>query len=168
MEIFLLRHGQAVQRGTPGFEDDAARPLTPKGRKQLKRVTRAMVAMGLEFDLLLTSPLLRARETAEVVATVLKVGKRLQTCEALSADREPAALIRALQRLKPVPESLLLVGHEPFLSRLISQLVTGGPDLEMDFPKAGLCKLKLEKWHAGKCARLAWLLTPQQMKRMRG
>jgi phosphohistidine phosphatase len=167
MELFLLRHGVAVERGTEGYEDDATRPLTPKGRRQLRRVARAMSAMNLQFDMLLTSPLLRARETAEIVATALKPGKKLKLMKSLAADREPAELARALQKLKPAPESLLLVGHEPFLSQLVSILVTGGSNLAMDFPKAGLCKLELEKWRPGKCARLAWLVTPQQMKRMK-
>lgn len=166
MEIFLLRHGLAVERGTPGFEDDVTRPLTPKGKKQLKKVCRAMADMELKFDLLLTSPMLRARETAEIVAAGLEAEERLKLCDALAADQEPVALIRALPRLKPMPESILLVGHEPFLSRLISLLLTDGPDLEMDLAKAGLCKLNVEKLRAAKCARLEWLLTPQQMKRM--
>ena len=166
MEIFLLRHGLAVERGTPGFEDDAARPLTHKGRKQLKRVGLAMAKLDLEFELILTSPFVRARETAELVAAALKARKRLKICDALAADREPVALLRSLQRLKPAPKSLLLVGHEPFLSGVVSLLTTGGPDLVLDFPKAGLCKLELDKLRAGKCGRLAWLLTPLQMKRM--
>jgi phosphohistidine phosphatase len=61
---------------------------------------------------------------------------------------------------------LLLVGHEPDLSRLVSLLVTGNLQLQMDFRKGGLCKLDVEKLKAGKCATLAWLLTPGQMKMM--
>lgn len=166
MEIYLLRHGLAVERGTPGFENDEQRPLTAKGERQLKRVGRAMAVLKLDFDLILTSPFLRARETAEMIATALKARKGLKLCESLSADRNPAGLIRTLQGMKPMPERLLLVGHEPFLGQLISLLVTGGPDLAVDLPKAGLCKLNLEKWRTGQCASLAWLLTPQQMKKM--
>jgi phosphohistidine phosphatase SixA len=59
-----------------------------------------------------------------------------------------------------------LVGHEPFLSRLISLLATGGPDLQMDFAKGGLAKLEVDILRTGKCAVLAWLLTPRQMKLM--
>jgi phosphohistidine phosphatase len=167
MEIYLLRHGLAVERGTPGFASDAQRPLTAKGEKQLKRVGQAMAVLKLDFDVILTSPFLRARETAEIVATALKARKRLKSCVALAADRKPAGLIRSLQGMKPMPKSVLLVGHEPFLSELISRLLTGGPGLAVDFPKAGLCKLNLEKWRATPCARLAWLLTPQQMRKMR-
>jgi phosphohistidine phosphatase len=166
MEIYLLRHGLAVERGTPGFEDDAQRPLTPKGKKQLRRAGQAMAELELDFEVILTSPFRRARETAEIVARALKAGKRLKLCAALAADRKPAALIRFLEKLKPAPDRILLVGHEPFLSELMSRLLTGGPGLAVDFPKAGLCKLNLKRWGAGPCARLAWLLTPQQMKKM--
>ena len=166
MEIYLLRHGLAVERGTPGFENDVQRPLTPKGEKQLRRVGQAMVVLKLDFDVILTSPFRRARETAEMVASALKARKRLKLCAALAADRKPAGLIRILGGMKPMPERILLVGHEPFLSELISRLLTGGPGLAVDFPKAGLCKLNLKKWGAGPCASLGWLRTPQQMKKM--
>jgi phosphohistidine phosphatase len=170
MEIYLLRHGLAVARGTPGFKNDAQRPLTAKGKKQLQRVGRAMAALNLDFDVILTSPFRRARETAEIVATALKARKkaqnRLKVCASLAADRKPTGLIRSLPEMNPPPQSVLLVGHEPFLSELISRLTTGGPDLAVDFPKAGLCKLNLDKWRARPCARLAWLLTPQQMKKI--
>jgi len=60
----------------------------------------------------------------------------------------------------------LLVGHEPYLSRLISQLVSGNTEVAMDFKKAGLCKLKVEKLQFGRCAKFCWLLTPKQMEWM--
>jgi phosphohistidine phosphatase len=166
MNVFLLRHGIAVERGTPGFITDAARPLLPKGKKQLKKIARAMVEMDLEFDLILSSPFLRAKETAEIVAAKLKTRKQLKFSDALEPEKEPIHLIRSLQRLKPSFETILLVGHEPFLSRLISLLTTGGPDFHLDLAKGGLCKLETERLQAGKCASLAWLLTPRQMKLM--
>ncbi len=166
MEIYLLRHGLAVERGTPGFENDARRPLTAKGKKQLQRVGRAMVTLKLDFDVLLTSPFVRARETAKIVAQALKARKRLQLCESLAADRKPAGLIRSLQGMKPLPERILLVGHEPLLGEFISLMVTGGPELVLDFPKAGLCKLTLKKWSTSPRASLDWLITSQQMKKM--
>ena len=93
--------------------------------------------------------------------------KRLKFSNALAPGGDAAGLFRQLSRMKPAPEKLLLVGHEPDLSRLISRLVTGGVQLQMDFKKGGLCKLEVEKLRAGKCAALVWLLTPKQMKLMR-
>ena len=166
MEIFLLRHGLAVERGAPGFKNDSARPLAPKGIKQLKKVSRALAEMDLEFDLILSSPFLRAQATAEMVAAGLKSKKRLKFSHGLEPEKNPLHFIRELQRLKPSPARILLVGHEPFLSRLISVLTTGESALRLDFAKGGLCRLEVETLRVGKCAALAWLLTPRQMKLM--
>jgi len=69
MELYLLRHGLAVERGTTGFENDSARPLTPKGRRQLRQIAAAMKRLNLRCDLILSSPFRRAKQTAEIVAT---------------------------------------------------------------------------------------------------
>jgi len=164
MELYLLRHGLAVERGTTGFENDSARPLTPKGRRQLRQIAAALKRLNLRCDLILSSPFRRAKQTAEIVATELKLKKRLKFSHALAPGGGAAILFRQLARMKPSPGKLLLVGHEPDLSRLVSLLVTGGRQLQMDFKKGGLCKLDAEKLIAGKCATLAWLLTPKQLK----
>jgi phosphohistidine phosphatase len=166
MEIYLLRHGLAVERGTPGFENDSTRPLTSKGKKQLKKVCGTMEKMDLKFDFILSSPFLRAKETAQIVAAELKMKKHLKFSDALTPESDAKNFIVQLQKLKPLPEKILLVGHEPFLSELISLLVTGDLQLQLDFKKGGLGKLELEKLSIGKCATLAWLLTPKQMKLM--
>jgi len=167
MELFLLRHGIAVERGTPGFKDDFTRPLTPKGRRQLRKIATAMKKMDLDFDLILSSPFLRAKQTAEIIAAGLKLKKHLKFSNALAVGGDPAVLFRQLERLKPSPEKLLLVGHEPYLSQLISLLTTGGLQLHLVLKKGGLCKLDVDKLHAGKCASLEWLLAPGQIKLMR-
>jgi phosphohistidine phosphatase len=109
---------------------------------------------------------MRAKQTAEVVADALKLKKRLKFSNALAPGGLPAILLRQLEREKPAPRKILLVGHEPDLSQLVSLLVTGGKDLEMEFKKGGFCKFEAEKLHAGKCATLAWLLTPKQLRTM--
>jgi phosphohistidine phosphatase len=166
MELFLLRHGLAVERGTHGFEDDSTRPLTPKGRRQMRKIAATMKQLAPDLDLVLSSPLVRARQTAEIVARSLKLEKRLKFSNALAPGGTAAILMRQLQREKPAPAKVLLVGHEPDLSRLVSLFTTGGPYLELDFKKGGLCKLESGKLRPGKCAVLAWLLTPRQMKAM--
>lgn len=165
-QLYILRHGIAAERGAPGYARDSDRPLTPEGREKLKQVTRAMQAMGLEFDLILTSPFRRARETAEQVAEALKAAKKLQRCDHLAVGGDRRALIAHLNTLQPQPERVLLVGHEPYLSSLVSLLVAGGPQLCMDFKKAGLCRLTVIGLKAGRCATLDWLLTPKLMASM--
>lgn len=166
MNIFILRHGIAVERGTKGFEKDSDRPLTAKGKRQLRRSAVAMKKMKLGIDLILSSPYERAKRTAEIVAEELKLKKRLKFSDFLKYEGDPGQLIAQLSRLKPAPKNLLVVGHEPYLSHLTSRLVSGQEDLAMDLKKGGLCKLEVEKVQAGKCAQLSWLLTPKQMKEL--
>ena len=163
MNLFLLRHGIAAERGTPGCERDADRPLTPKGERRLGQITDAMDGMGLTYDLILSSPYVRARQTAEIVAETLGLKKKLQFSDALTPDGDAKTLIAALNKLDPQPANVLLVGHEPFLSELISTLTSGDPHVAIDFKKGGLCKLEVETLRHGRCATLAWLLTPRQM-----
>jgi phosphohistidine phosphatase len=167
MNLFLLRHGLAVEPGTAGFENDTSRPLTPKGKRQLVKVAKAMRVMELGFDVIWSSPLVRARQTAEIVAKKLKAKKRLELVDELSPGGDAVKLIKKLRTLKPAPENILLVGHEPDLSELISLLVTGKSGAGFALKKAGLAKLEIEHLHAGRCATLAWLLTPGLMKLMR-
>jgi len=166
MELYLLRHGIAVMRDDLDFKNDAKRPLTSKGKRQLRQTAAAMKTMGLHFDLILSSPYLRAKQTAEVIAESLKLKKEFRFSDALAPDGSPKDLVRELNERKPAPENVLLVGHEPYLSSLISLLTTGGEALALDFKKGGLCKLETEKLSYNRCATLVWLLTPKQMKLM--
>ena len=167
MNLFILRHGIAVEPGMPGYENDAERPLIPKGRRQLHKITTAMRALDLRFDVILSSPLVRARQTAEIVAVDLKAKQRLAIADELKPNGDANKLAKKINALKPQPENILLVGHEPGLSQLISLFVTGGENGGFILKKGGLAKLEVEKLRAGQCAALAWLLTPAQMKLMR-
>ena len=166
MTIYILRHGIAVERGTAGYKRDADRPLTPKGERRLWQITEAMERMELSFDLILSSPYLRARQTAEIVAEAFKPEKRLELCDELAADAEPKDAIRFLRALDPAPENVLLVGHEPYLSQLVSLLVAGDTGCGIELKKGGLCKLRTESLKPGRCATMEWLLTPKQMLAM--
>ncbi len=123
--------------------------------------------MKLNFNLILSSPFARARQTAEIVADKLDLKKKLKFSDELQPSGNAKKLFRQLADLKPAPESILLVGHEPYLSRLISLLISGDENVAADFKKGGLCKLEVKKLRTGKCATLAWLLTPKQMKLIR-
>jgi len=166
MELYLLRHSIAGDHDDLEIKNDAERRLTPKGKRQLRQSAAALKKMSLRFHWILSSPYLRAKQTAEIVAEILGSKRRLEFRDALAPDGDPRNLIRALNAPKPVPESVLLVGHEPYLGHLVSVLTTGGTDLAIDFKKGGLCRLEVEKLHYGRCAVLKWLLTPKQMKQM--
>jgi phosphohistidine phosphatase len=166
MNLYVLRHGIAVDPGTPGCERDSERPLTPKGKRQLRQIAAAMKKMDLRFDLILSSPFLRAKQTAAIIVESLILKKQPGFSDALTPDGNPKALIRQLNELKPVPENVLLVGHEPYLSQLIALLTAGETGMAIGLKKGGLGKLEVESLHDGRCATLVWLLTPQQMELM--
>jgi phosphohistidine phosphatase len=166
MNLYLLRHGAAVEPGTPGFDKDSDRPLTAKGEDRLREAARAMEKLELSFDLILSSPFLRAKQTAEIIAKNFKLRKKLAFSDDLTPAGNPRLLIQQLNRFRPEPENVLLVGHEPYLGKLVALLAAGNTSLEIDFKKGGLGKLEAESLRLGRCATLVWLLTPQQMELM--
>jgi phosphohistidine phosphatase len=161
MDLYLLRHGIAVERGSPGSEVDSARPLTAEGIRKTQRVARGMRALDLSFDRILTSPYTRAKETAEIVALELGAQDRLALEENLAPGGNRWQLMESLAHDGEPPTSVLLVGHEPEMSETISMLLCGSTDLAIEMRKAGLCKLVLDKPQYGRCASLVWLLTPR-------
>jgi len=166
VNLYILRHGIAVERSTPGFKTDAERPLTPKGKRQLRQIAAALQNLDLDFNLILSSPFLRARQTAEIIARSRRRKKRLAFSDELTPGGNPKALIQQLNELKPVPENVLLVGHEPYLSQLIGRSISGHATAGIELKKGGLGKLEMAALRFGRCATLAWLLTPKQMKEM--
>src|SRR5437868_14257686 len=124
MNLFILRHGLAVEPGTARFAKDSERPLTPKGKRKVSKIAKAMKAMELSFDVILSSPYVRARETAQIVAEGLNAGKRLKLTEALAPGGSAEKLIDLINQNGLPTENVLLVGHEPCLSELISLLVS--------------------------------------------
>jgi phosphohistidine phosphatase len=166
MNLYLLRHGIAVEPGTHGFTSDEDRPLTPEGRRKLEIIARAMRAMDLSYGLVLSSPYLRARETTEIITKALHLRTEVQFSDALVPSASPAKIISLIHHLAPPPADLLLVGHEPCLSKLISFLVCRKSGGAFVMKKGGLCKLSTESLQAGACAALDWLLTPKQMALM--
>ena len=168
MNLYLLRHGIAVDPSEPDFARDAERPLTPKGRRRLLQIAKAMAALKISFDVILSSPYVRAAETAEIVARSLKRRKQLKFTDDLTPAGNPKSLIQLVNDLRPRPENILLVGHEPYLSKLIALLTAGNTSMEIDLKKGSLCKLEAESLRYGRCATLVSLLAPRHMALMLG
>jgi phosphohistidine phosphatase len=166
MNLYILRHGIAVEHGAPGYAKDADRPLTPEGERKLGEIAKAMLALDLAFDLILSSPYTRARQTAEIIAGAFNARKKLEFSNSLACGGDNKELVDYLKRRQPPPENVLLVGHEPYLSGLVSLLVAGTGNCCVVLKKGGLCKLSTESLKYGRCAALAWLLTPKQMALM--
>ncbi|OLC93345.1 MAG: phosphohistidine phosphatase SixA [Acidobacteria bacterium] len=163
MEIYILRHGIAVERGTPGYKRDGDRPLTDEGVEKMRQIAKAMREMDLQFDVIFSSPYVRAKATADIVAETL--GENVTLTDSLPPEADPAELIDEINGEKP--QRVLLVGHEPDLSALISTLICGKRNADIELKKGGLAKLTAETLTYGKCATLNWLLTPKQLRQMR-
>ena len=159
--LYLLRHGIAVPHGTPDIPDDE-RPLTSEGEKGVRKVARGLRRLGFKLDRILTSPLPRARRTAEIVAKVLKREAILEEADALGAARD-AASIRDWVQARPEPR-LMLVGHNPAISDLVGLLISGevGPPV-CELRKGGLAALRD---HPDGGLRLDWLARPRLLRRL--
>jgi phosphohistidine phosphatase len=162
MDLFILRHGIAVEHGARGYKEPD-RPLTPKGERKLWQVAEAMESLKLSLDLILSSPYTRARQTAEIIAEAFNARRKLEFSDSLIPGGKVKDLLGFISHYQPAPGSVLLVGHEPYLSELISLLISGETGVLLTFKKGGLCKLTAESLKPGRCASLEWLLAPKQM-----
>ena len=164
MDLYFLRNAKAASDGKADADDD--RPLTKKGERKILRVAEAMRDMELGFDAIITSPLLRAVHSAEIVAKTFRLKDHVHHSSHLGPRGNPALLVKEITTKHNEAKGLLLVGHEPSLGALISMLLVGDNSLEMIFKRGGLCKLTIEQLSYGKCASLCWLLAPSQLKRI--
>jgi len=164
MNLYFLRHGLAAERDPQSFPDDSRRPLVAKGEERTRLCGEAMRALAVSLDRILSNPYPRAAQTAEIVAARLGLKKRLEFRDELTPGGDSQALVRYLKRIRPGPEHVLLVGHEPDLSQFMSHLISGGPAAALEMKKGGLAKLSIAaELRYARCATLAWLLTPKQL-----
>lgn len=161
MKLYLLRHGEAAEISDPRYPTDSARPLTAKGIKRTRQLANALRQMEISFEVIFSSPLVRARQTAEIVVRSLDLEKKLRLTNHLSPGGAFVDMLAQVENARATAKAILLVGHEPFLSGLISLLCTGGQMLALEMKKGGLCRLELETVKAGRCATLEWLLNPR-------
>ncbi len=138
-QLYILRHGLAIAPGTPDIDDDD-RPLTPEGERRVRQVGRALKRLGMKVDKIATSPLLRAHRTAEIVAEGLGKPELIEVVDDLRAGRDAASIADWLATR--AESRLMLVGHNPSLSDLLTLLVLG-PDQApfCDLHKAGIAAL---------------------------
>jgi len=156
MELYFLRHGIAADVGPDGT-GDAGRPLTSEGTTKMKTAARGMRRLGIQPDLLLTSPLVRAHQTAEIVARALDL--ELVLADALAPGCTVDRLRELLGQHRDA-ERVMVVGHEPDFSEMISSL-TGGSRISLK--KGGLGRVDLEMLSDGD-GTLVWLLPPRALR----
>lgn len=163
MELYIMRHGIALPGDAPGVSSDGERPLTQKGVKRVRKVAKGLLSLQVSFDRILTSPLLRARQTAQVIAEVLSVEERMQEIPELA----PEGLVEELMtRLADYREEkrILLVGHQPLLGETASLLLCRSKTVEVRLKKGGLCCLEVDDLRSETPAVLHWMLTPKHLR----
>jgi len=161
--LYVIRHGIA-EDAAPGMPDEARR-LTAEGKTRMRGAARGMRALRLDIDVLLTSPLVRARETAEIIAEVYgNIAPR--ELPALASGVAPAETVRALRPFARRAR-VAIVGHEPGLSGIASLLLTGSTEgVRIALKKGAVIALDLDGIGPRSDATLRWLLTAKQLRRI--
>jgi phosphohistidine phosphatase len=163
MDLYLLRHGIA-EEGQAGA-NDANRALTAEGRRKLRQVLTAACDAKVSLDLILSSPLKRALQTAEVARKTLKYKGDIVKTKSL----EPGASVQQVWdeiRDHRDKSFLMMVGHNPLFSQLAAYLL-GSPDIQVDFKKGGLMKISFEHFPPVPCGVLCWYITAKAVSKLR-
>jgi phosphohistidine phosphatase len=164
-EFYIMRHGIAVDRGSPGITDDAKRALTPEGKKKMGEIAQGLVRLGVGFDWIVSSPLVRAVETAKIVAETMGGDVPLDLCDDLRPGGAAEALIAFLSK-HANRKRILVVGHEPDLSELAGRLIGAGHRAHLALKKGGCCLVEFNDFPPKSPGKLIWWLTPRVMRKL--
>lgn len=157
MILYLVRHGIAVDRTDPKSPPEAERPLTAKGVQKTRAAALGLKELGVKPEVLVTSPYVRAAQTAEIFAEALGFPtSKIRVTEALKPAANPADIVKEITHLRA--KEVMCVGHAPHLDQLIAQLV-GARGVFTELKKAGAARLEHKGtqgiWH------LQWILPPK-------
>jgi phosphohistidine phosphatase len=161
--LYLIRHGVAEERGE-AWPDDTKRPLTVKGGERVRKSIRGLAQIGVCFDVVLTSPLVRTRQTSDIVASVFDPHPPIVVAEALAPGGSYAALRAEIEKQSRRGE-IALVGHEPGIGEVAAQLSGLGHRLE--FKKGAVCRIEIDSLAVHTTGTLQWFLTPRMMRALR-
>ena len=162
MDLLVLRHGEAGRSSlSPG---DSKRSLTAEGRQEVADLTNGIKALDVKLDCVFSSPLLRAKQTAEIVAKSLKYKGKIEDLDSLKPEGNKLEFYSVLSKLKQ-DSVILVVGHEPYLSELIGEAISQS-GCRINLKKAGLARIKITSTLPKIKGELRWLLTPKQLKKI--
>jgi phosphohistidine phosphatase len=162
-ELYLIRHGVAEERGS-NWPDDTKRPLTERGMDRMRKAARGIARTGTTFDIVMTSPLTRARQTAEIVAGAFDPRPAIVTSDALSPGGSYSMLIADLQK-SARRTRVALVGHEPGIGELAAKLI--GSKTAIEFKKGAVCRIDVEGMPPAGAGMLRWFATPRLLRSLR-
>jgi phosphohistidine phosphatase len=161
-ELYLIRHGVAAERGE-NYPDDTKRPLTNEGVQKLRKEARALVALDVTLDVILTSPLVRTRQTAEVVAAAFRTPPPIMVMISLAPAAAHNAIIEELSKHHR-RHRIALVGHEPGIGELAGRLI--GSRRPLEFKKGSMCRIDVAALPPAGPGQLRWFLTPRILRKI--
>jgi len=164
-ELYIMRHGIAAARSGSTLMDDVKRPLTPEGKDKMREIASGLVRAGMDLDWTVSSPLVRAAETAEIAAEAQDSKPPMDFCDALRPGGAPEALITFLAR-HPDRRRVLVVGHEPDLGELAARLIGAGRNIQLPFKKGGCCLITLGEFPPKSPGRLVWWMPPRIIRKL--
>ena len=162
LELYLIRHGLAAERGED-YPDDSKRPLTSEGIARLGKEAKALDALNIEFDQILSSPLVRAKQTAEVFCELMKSKPPVAMTDALTPAGSPAAVISELAKHMRKAR-IALVGHEPNMGELAAHLI--GAKTPLPFKKGAICRIDFAVLPPKGKGQLIWFVTPRMLRKL--
>jgi len=162
-QLYLVRHGLAEARGD-AWPDDTKRPLTADGMSRMRKAVRRLVRLGVSVEVVLSSPLVRARQTAEIVAGGLAPSPSLVTVDSLAPDGSYAAVVADLEK-HARKARIALVGHEPAMGELAARLI--GSRHPIEFKKGAVCRIDIDDLPPAGPGDLRWLLTPKILRALK-
>jgi phosphohistidine phosphatase len=159
-EIYLVRHAIAAERGDE-WPDDAKRPLTTRGIARFKEVVAGLAELEAGVDEIFASPLVRAKQTAALLAAGLPGKAPIKTLDALAPGHSPSAVMHELARAAK-RHRVALVGHEPGLGELAAHLI--GASRALPFRKGGIACIHLQSFTSRRAGELQWLAMPKMLR----
>ena len=162
-ELYLVRHAIAAERGKE-WPDDTKRPLTERGISRFKEAVKGLRRLDVAIDEIFTSPLVRARQTAEILAEGIEGKPAVRVLEALAPGHTSASVMTNLARVGK-RRRIALVGHEPELGELAAYLIGAGRALP--FKKGGVCRIDLGSLTSKRAAALVWFIPPTVLRQLK-
>jgi phosphohistidine phosphatase len=162
-ELYIVRHAIAAERGSE-WPDDTKRPLTEEGIGRFKSAVKGLRRLGVELDEIFTSPLVRARQTAELLAAGVEGKPPVKVLDALAPGHTSSSVMMNLARVAK-RRRIALVGHEPELGELAAHLIGAGRALP--FKKGGVCRIDLGSLTSKRAASLVWFLPPGVLRHVK-
>ncbi len=168
MDLFILRHGYAGNQLSDSMKDNK-RQLTVSGKKEVVEIAKSLKKLGVKFNVIFSSPLTRAFQTAKIIAEEYKLTEQIEQSEELKPNGSKNSLYNKLSKLN-IDSVILIVGHEPYLSSMINDIISNdnhnNNNNNIILKKAGLSRIKITSTVPKFKGELRWLLTPRILKKI--